>query len=58
MASHRPWMERSAAFRRFALSLENAFSMGWKSGAVGPQEQQLGTGVFDGFADGRRVVAR
>lgn len=31
-ASHRPATERSAALRRSALSFENAFSMGLKSG--------------------------
>jgi len=32
MASHRPATERSASLRRSALSFENAFSMGLKSG--------------------------
>ncbi len=57
MAFHRPWMVRSAALRRCALSLEKACSIGSKSGcrAGGTEASRR---CFRCGAHGRCLVAR
>ena len=44
-------MVRAAAFRRSALSLQKAISIGLKSGRIGREKEQAGSGLFDRLTD-------
>ena len=50
-------MERSSALRSRVLSLAKTISIGFRSGTVGRQEQQVRAGISDGPAHGNALVA-